>query len=78
MRKITPIHYKKLVRIFEIEGFQHKRTKGDHLIYSKPGISRPIVIPKYKEIPVFVIKNNLKSAGISRERYIELLKKLEK
>lgn len=78
MFKITPIHYKKLVRIFELEGFQYKRTKGDHLIYSKAGISRPIVIPKYKEIPVFVIKNNLKSAGISRERYIELLKKLEK
>lgn len=78
MLKIIPIHYKKLVRIFELEGFQYKRTKGDHLIYSKSGISRPIVIPKYKEIPVFVIKNNLSSAGISRERYIELLKKLEK
>lgn len=78
MFKITPIHYKKLVRIFELEGFQYKRTKGDHLIYNKPGISRPIVIPKYKEIPVFVIKNNLSSAGISRERYIELLKKIEK
>lgn len=77
MSKITPIHYKKLVRIFELEGFQYKRTKGDHLIYSKPGISRPIVIPKYREIPVFVIKNNLSSAGITRERYLELLKKIK-
>jgi len=56
MLKITPIHYKKLVRIFELEGFYQKKTKGDHLIYSKPGISRPIVIPKYKEIPFLLSK----------------------
>ncbi len=78
MAKITPIHYRKLVKIFELEEFRYKRTRGDHLIYTKPGISRPIVIPKCREIPVFVIKNNLRSAGIARERYVKLLKKLKK
>lgn len=78
MVKITPIQYKKLVRILELEGFKHKNTRGDHLIYTKPGISRPIVVPKYKEIPVFVIKNNLRSAGITRERYFSLLAKSKK
>ncbi len=78
MTKITPIDHKKLAKIFELEGFRYKRTIGDHLIFTKTGISRPIVIPKYREIPVFVIKNNLRSAGISRERYFELLKKLKK
>ncbi|MFQ6049782.1 MAG: type II toxin-antitoxin system HicA family toxin [Candidatus Paceibacterales bacterium] len=77
MTKITPIHYRKLVKAFELEGFKFERAKGDHLIYTKPGISRPVVIPKYKEIPVFVIKNNLRAAGISRERYFELLKKIK-
>ena len=77
MSKITPIHYKKLVKIFELDGFKYQRTKGDHLIYTKTGGSRPIVIPKYREIPVFVIKNNLSSAAITRERYLKLLKKLE-
>lgn len=75
MPKITPISYKKLVSILELEGFTYRSTKGDHLVYGKIGISRPIVVPRYKEIPVFVIKNNLKSAGISRERYFSLLKK---
>ncbi|MBU4481271.1 type II toxin-antitoxin system HicA family toxin [Patescibacteria group bacterium] len=76
MTKITPIHYKKLVKIFESEGFELIRVKGDHLIYIKAGISRPIVIPKYKEIPVFVIKNNLRAAGINREKYLEILKRI--
>ena len=49
------------------------RQEGSHVVYTKPGVSRPIVIPAYRSIPVFVIKNNLRSAGLSRERYFELL-----
>ena len=45
------------------------------MIYTKRGVLRPIVIPKYTNIPVFIIKNNLRSGGISRERYFELLGK---
>jgi len=43
------------------------------MVYTKTGILRPIIIPKYAAIPVFIIKNNLRSAGISRDRYFELL-----
>ena len=73
MPKLSPISYKALVRIFERDGFRCVREEGDHLIYMKPGVLRPIVIPKYSAVPVFVIKNNLRSAGMSRERYFELL-----
>lgn len=76
MLKISPIHYKKLAKLFELEGFIYRGCEGDHLIYTKAGISRPIVIPKYSEIPVFVIKNNLRVAGINRQKYFELLKKI--
>jgi len=56
--KITPIHYKKLCFIFEKIGWKLVRQKGDHLIYEKQGFIRPVVIPTYKTIPVFIIKNN--------------------
>jgi hypothetical protein len=36
-------------------------------------VNRPVVIPKYAAVPVFIIKNNLRTAGISRDRYFELL-----
>jgi predicted RNA binding protein YcfA (HicA-like mRNA interferase family) len=73
MPKITPVPYQTLVRVFEKDGFQLQRTRGDHLVYTKPGISRPIVIPMYDQVPVFIIRNNLRSARMSRERYFELL-----
>jgi predicted RNA binding protein YcfA (HicA-like mRNA interferase family) len=73
MPKIAPISYKKLAKIFELDGFKLHRQKGSHLIYVKEGISRPVIIPMYDRIPVFVVKNNLRTAKISRERYFELL-----
>ncbi|HEY3304494.1 MAG TPA: type II toxin-antitoxin system HicA family toxin [Candidatus Binatia bacterium] len=73
MPKITPVPYQTLVRVFEKDGFQLQRTHGDHLVYTKPGIPRPIVIPMYDQVPVFIIRNNLRSARMSRERYFELL-----
>lgn len=74
MQRIVPVHYKKLVRVFELYGFVFDRQEGDHLIYVKEGILRPVVIPTYKQVPVFIIKNNLRSASISREEYFQLLK----
>jgi len=58
----------------EADGFRLIRQEGDHLIYTKAGVLRPVVIPKYSSVPVFIVKNNLRTAGISRERYFELLK----
>ena len=77
MSKIIPIQYKKLVQLFEREGFEVHRIKGDHLIMVKPGNKRPLVIKmRPSQIPVAHIKTNLNTAGISRTRYFDLLKHL--
>ena len=74
--KIKPTHYEIQVKIFEMAGCIYSRTKGDHLVYRFPGAIRPVVIPKYKEVPAFVIKNNMRILGMSREKYFELLSKI--
>jgi predicted RNA binding protein YcfA (HicA-like mRNA interferase family) len=73
MPKLSPVSYKRLIAVFEAEGFACVRTEGDHMVFTKPGVIRPAVIPEYTAIPVFIIKNNLRTAGISRDRYLELL-----
>ena len=73
MSRFSPVSYKQLVKVFEADGFCCVRTEGDHMVFTKPGVTRPVVIPKYAAVPVFVIKNNLRTAGISRDRYFELL-----
>ena len=34
---------------------------------------RPVVIPAYKQVPVFVIRNILRQLNISVEEYLRLL-----
>jgi predicted RNA binding protein YcfA (HicA-like mRNA interferase family) len=50
-----------------------RRQEGSHRSYVKPGVLRPIVIPTYPEVPVFIIRNNLRTAGLSRDDYFKLL-----
>lgn len=71
--KIKPTNYQVQVKIFEMAGCLYVRTKGDHFIYQYPGAVRPVIIPKYKEVPTFVIKNNMRVIEMSRETYLKLL-----
>jgi predicted RNA binding protein YcfA (HicA-like mRNA interferase family) len=73
MPRLSPVSYKRLAAVFEADGFMCVRIEGDHMVFTKPGVIRPVVIPRYAAVPVFIIKNNLRTAGISRDRYFELL-----
>jgi len=74
MTRMAPVHWKVLEKIFLAKGFKFARQEGSHRSYVKPGIFRPVVIPTYDEVPVSIIKNNLKTAGIPREEFLALLK----
>jgi len=76
MARITPISWQRLEKVFIAAGFEFDRQSGSHRCYVKPGISRPIIIPTYKEISVSIITNNLKTAGISRDEYFQLLEEV--
>ena len=73
MPKFTPVDWKTLECIFLAAGFQFVCQEGSHRSYVKAGVLRPVVIPAYRDIPVFIIRNNLKTAGISRDEYFRLL-----
>ena len=77
MFKIVPIPASRLRKVFEKAGFKCVRIEGDHYVYTKQGVMRPVVIPDWSEVPVFIIKNNMRTTGISRERYFQLLKKVK-
>jgi predicted RNA binding protein YcfA (HicA-like mRNA interferase family) len=78
MPRITPVSPRKLVRVFEAEGFKGSRLRGDHLIMTRPGVNRPLVIVVGGgDVPVTHILTNLRTAGISRERYLEVLEKVD-
>jgi predicted RNA binding protein YcfA (HicA-like mRNA interferase family) len=73
MPRITPIDWQTLIRVFELYGCAYKRQKGSHHILICPGAKRAVVIPEYREIDVTIIRNNMRTANMTREEYFDLL-----
>lgn len=73
MPKIESLHWKEFEKFLLSIGCVFKREKGDHRIYWKDGIKRPIVIPRDTSLPAFIILNNLRVLGVSRETYLEVI-----
>ncbi len=76
MPRIVPVGWKALLRIFELYGCTYKLKKGSHHVLTYPTAKRAVVIPEYNEIDVEIIKNNMRTVGMTREEYFELLKQL--
>ncbi|RKU14498.1 type II toxin-antitoxin system HicA family toxin [Candidatus Poribacteria bacterium] len=73
MPKISPTDWRTQVKIFEKFGCRFVRQKGSHLIYHHPDAKRAVVIPRYAEVPISVIKNNMRTVNLRREEYFQLL-----
>lgn len=73
MPRITPVHWKVLECIFLTDGFTFLRQESSHRVYVKSGIVRPVIIPIYKSIKLDIIMGNMRSAKMSRVRYLYLL-----
>ena len=76
MPKISPISWKKFDKFSVFVGCKLSRQKGDHLIYIRKDLIRPVVIPKENSIPIFVIRNNLRILNISHDEYLKILKQI--
>ncbi|MBU4284897.1 type II toxin-antitoxin system HicA family toxin [Patescibacteria group bacterium] len=73
MAHLVPIHWKKFEKFILFVGCYFVREKGDHRIYWRKDLKRPVVIPRDTELPVFIIRNNLRILNIGPEEYIEIL-----
>lgn len=77
MPRLHPVSVETLIRVFEADGWVRTRQKGSHLSLTKPGHKRPLVIPtNKKEAEVWLIRTNLRTAGMDRGRYFELLERV--
>lgn len=76
MGQLGSINWVKFEKFLISAGCVFKREKGDHRIYWKKGIKRPIVIPRDRSLPPFIILNNLRVLGISKEDFLDELANL--
>jgi len=48
--KMSPLQWRRLLCVFELDGFLFHKGKGDHWVGEKEGVLRPVVIPEYSEV----------------------------
>ncbi|MYB64873.1 addiction module toxin, HicA family [Candidatus Poribacteria bacterium] len=73
MPRLSSTDWQTQVKIFEKFGCSFVRQKGSHLIYHHPDAIRAVVIPRYDEVPINIIRNNMRTVNLSREEYFRLL-----
>lgn len=76
MPKIPAVSSKQFCSLLEKHGCVLKRIEGDHHIYKKEGVHRPIVVPLRKQLPTYIVFNDLRTLGMTRAEFIRELKKM--
>ena len=76
MPRLNPIKWQEFEKFLLFIGCEFKREKGDHRVYWRYDLKRPIIIPRYNPLPIMIIKSNLRTLHLSNEEYFEILKKI--
>ena len=72
------VKWKELVKVCEGEGCKFDRQKGDHYIMTKPGLSRPVVIPRKNNLKEDIVLSVGKTLGLNAKKMRERLSPAKK
>jgi len=72
MPKLADISGKKAVKALTRAGYIHVHTSGDHAILQKTGCPT-LSIPLHKSVARFLLKAQIKRAGLTENEFSELL-----
>jgi predicted RNA binding protein YcfA (HicA-like mRNA interferase family) len=72
------VTWQELRDVCRLLGCVQSRVKGDHLIMTRPGLPRPIVIKMDRNISEDIVRSNMRTLGIDRaelERQLAIIRK---
>jgi predicted RNA binding protein YcfA (HicA-like mRNA interferase family) len=49
------------------------RIKGDHLVMTKPGLARPVVIKMDRDLGEDIVRSNMRTLELSRQEFERFL-----
>jgi predicted RNA binding protein YcfA (HicA-like mRNA interferase family) len=75
LKRVT---WQELRDVCRLLGCVESRIKGDHLIMTRPGLARPVVIKMDRDLGEDIIRTNMHTLGIDRaefERQLNIVRK---
>jgi predicted RNA binding protein YcfA (HicA-like mRNA interferase family) len=70
---VKRVTWQELRDVCKLAGCVESRIKGDHLVMTRPGMARPVIIKMDKDLGEDVIRSNVRTLGLSRQQFEELL-----
>ena len=64
---MRPVSWQELVALCESEKCVYDREKGDHYIMTRPGLRRPVVIPKKRDLKEDIVLSIGRTLGLGRK-----------
>lgn len=74
MPTLTNVSGRNAVKAFIKSGYTHVHTSGDHAILQKESFPS-LSIPLHKSVARFLLKSQIKRAGLTESEFLKLLKK---
>jgi hypothetical protein len=70
---VKRVTWQELRDVCKLAGCVESRIKGDHLVMTRPGMARPVIIKMDRDLGEDVIRSNIRTLGLSRQQLEELL-----
>lgn len=67
------VSWQELRDVCKLAGCVESRMKGDHLVMTKPGMPRPVIIKMDKQMGEDIVRSNMRTLGLSRQEFERLL-----
>jgi predicted RNA binding protein YcfA (HicA-like mRNA interferase family) len=72
------VSWQELRKVCLLLGCIDSRTKGDHLIMTRPGLARPVVIKMDSDLGEDIIRGNMLTLGLNRRQFDQLLEQIRR
>ena len=75
---MRPVTWQEFRKVCVLAGCVDSRTRGDHLVMTRPDLARPIVIKMVKDLGPRIIMSNMRTLGLTREDFELLLDRVRR
>jgi predicted RNA binding protein YcfA (HicA-like mRNA interferase family) len=71
--KLSNVSIRNFEEFLKKTGCEHQRTEGGHAVWSKPELLRPVIFQTHvNPVPEFIIKNALRTLGLSKQDFFNI------
>jgi hypothetical protein len=70
---VKRVSWQELREVCRLAGCVETRTRGDHLVMTRPGLARPVIIKMDRNIGEDIVRSNMRTLGLTRREFERLL-----